>query len=41
MVAFIGPENFGKNSLISSILGENVGDVGFTTHFGRYSLQVP
>lgn len=29
---FIGPENAGKTTLINSILGENVGDVGFTTH---------
>ena len=32
MVAFIGPKKVGKNTLISSILKENVGDVGFTTH---------
>ena len=31
MVAFIGPENVGKTTLISSILGENVRDVWFTT----------
>jgi len=30
--AFIGPENAGKTTLINSILGDNVGGVGFTTH---------
>lgn len=31
-VTFIGPENAGKTTLINSILGEDVGGVGFTTH---------
>lgn len=31
-VTFIGPENAGKTTLINSILGEDVGAVGFTTH---------
>jgi len=31
-VTFIGPQNAGKTTLINSILGEDVGGVGFTTH---------
>jgi GTP-binding protein EngB required for normal cell division len=38
MAAFIGPENVGKTTLINSILGENVGVVGFTTHTSAASL---
>lgn len=38
MVAFIGPENVGKTTLINSILGENVGAVGFTTHTSSATL---
>ena len=32
MVPFIGHVNIGKTTLISSILGENVGDVGIRRH---------
>jgi GTP-binding protein EngB required for normal cell division len=38
MAAFIGPENVGKTTLINSILGENVGDVGSTTHTSAATL---
>jgi len=39
MAALIGPENVGKTTLINSILGENVGAVGFTTHTSAATLH--